>query len=694
MNNSWGAPHTRACSLSNLTRGALQLVLFVIPLLLAGLTPALAQKDIRDNVTGFAPAYFAGARPATALEMVQLLPGFSLVEGNANVRGYAGAVGNVLIDGRPPASKADTLSDILKRIPAASVERLELMRPGAAGIDMQGYALLANVVRKASNAPRERVEVEYIQFGHGHSAPKLGGEFSIGSTQVFNFSGAVYRSVLNFFGYGSRNRYANNGSQIFLAEYNHPKIETGFKSSADYRQPLLGGNIRVNALVNGSRTLGEPIEKEHYPVLAESDGTEREIRNANEVGVQYTHGLWTGGDLETIGIHRSSSLNNTQGSVMAAGTNQVLTKSDTRETIVRAVERQRGANWNVQAGAELALNSLNNRISYQRLGVTVPLPSANVLVSERRMEFFGIGSWHVLPSVAVEAGARYEMSKLKQSGDANLTRDLSYLKPHALLTWDPTAKDEARLLYERTAGQLEFRNFVSSVQLSSGQVAGGNPKLLPYTQWRTELVWEHRFDVGSLVLTARQDAITNVLDRIAVTSAAGTLDASGNLPSGRRQEFVANLNMPLDWMMLDGVTVRASWLQRFSHVIDPVTGVKRSITGDAPNEASFDVIKDIPAIQMRWGLTYTHEVDRRTFRFNEFRRDDMPEQFDAFVEYKPTPKWLIRLFGQNLTDRPVGRIRDIYPGPRSTAVKSYTEWERQSTGPRVGLNVQRTFGGD
>jgi outer membrane receptor protein involved in Fe transport len=293
----------------------------------------------------------------------------------------------------------------------------------------------------------------------------------------------------------------------------------------------------------------------------------------------------------------------------------------------------------------------------------------------------------------VEAGARYETSKLKQSGDANLTRELSFLKPHGLLTWEPTAEDEVRLLYERTAGQLDFKNFVSSVQLSSAQVTGGNPSLLPYTQWRTELVWEHRFEVGSLVLTARQDAIKNVLDRIALTSAAGTLDASGNLQSGQRQEFVANINLPLDWAMLDGVTVRSSWLQRFSHTIDPTTGVKRNISGDAPAEATFDVIKDIPAIQMRWGATYTHEVDRRTFRFNEFRRDDMPEQIEAFVEYKPTPQWLIRLFAQNLTDRPVARIRDIYPGPRNTAIKSYTEIEKQSTGPRVGLNIQRTFGG-
>ncbi len=95
----------------------------------APLAPALAQAEIRASVNSFAPDYFAETRPPSALEMVRLLPGFSLVEGDATVRGYFGAVGNVLIDGSPPASKQDKLEDILKRIPIASVERVELIRP-------------------------------------------------------------------------------------------------------------------------------------------------------------------------------------------------------------------------------------------------------------------------------------------------------------------------------------------------------------------------------------------------------------------------------------------------------------------------------------------------------------------------------------------------------------------------------------
>ena len=97
---------------------------------------AWAQAEIRASVEGYAPVFFAGSQPSSALDMVGLVPGFRLLEGNATVRGYSGGVGNVLIDGQPPASKQDTLGDILKRIPADSVDRIELVHPGAAGIDM------------------------------------------------------------------------------------------------------------------------------------------------------------------------------------------------------------------------------------------------------------------------------------------------------------------------------------------------------------------------------------------------------------------------------------------------------------------------------------------------------------------------------------------------------------------------------
>ena len=65
----------------------------------------LAQAAAQQGVDNFPAAYFAGNQPATAYEMVGLLPGFHIQLGDTTVRGFSGTVGNVLIDGQLPSSK-------------------------------------------------------------------------------------------------------------------------------------------------------------------------------------------------------------------------------------------------------------------------------------------------------------------------------------------------------------------------------------------------------------------------------------------------------------------------------------------------------------------------------------------------------------------------------------------------------------
>ena len=80
----------------------------------------------------------------------------------------AGAIGNVLIDGRPPTSKDETLQTILGRINIDAVERVELIRTGAQGYDFLGYPMLANVILKPNVAPKGSVSLENDFQRHGH----------------------------------------------------------------------------------------------------------------------------------------------------------------------------------------------------------------------------------------------------------------------------------------------------------------------------------------------------------------------------------------------------------------------------------------------------------------------------------------------------------------------------------------------
>ena len=133
--------------------------------------PAADRTAGREGVISFTPADFAAARPNTALDMVNRLPGFTLDVGD-QVRGFAGAAGNVLIDGQRPTSKSEQLTDTLTRIPIDQVERIDIIRGGASGIDMQGRTVIANVIRKRADTFQQVATLSGVDFARtGHSMP-------------------------------------------------------------------------------------------------------------------------------------------------------------------------------------------------------------------------------------------------------------------------------------------------------------------------------------------------------------------------------------------------------------------------------------------------------------------------------------------------------------------------------------------
>src|SRR6185436_20195390 len=99
----------------SLAFGSVLLAAIAAPALGQEQAPAPQPAASQQGVISYTPADFASARPNTALDMINRLPGFTLIAGD-QVRGFAGAAGNVLIDGQRPTSKTDNLQDILARV--------------------------------------------------------------------------------------------------------------------------------------------------------------------------------------------------------------------------------------------------------------------------------------------------------------------------------------------------------------------------------------------------------------------------------------------------------------------------------------------------------------------------------------------------------------------------------------------------
>ncbi len=126
--------------------------LWISTFLLINLIPPVVYSQDDDSFeepgassgeVNYPASFFDRYQPATALDMVQRVPGFQLNNGG-NRRGFGAAAGNILLNGRRPSTKDDLPAAMLTRIPASYVESIELIRGQLRGIDMRGQSVVAN----------------------------------------------------------------------------------------------------------------------------------------------------------------------------------------------------------------------------------------------------------------------------------------------------------------------------------------------------------------------------------------------------------------------------------------------------------------------------------------------------------------------------------------------------------------------
>ncbi|MBW8814987.1 MAG: TonB-dependent receptor [Caulobacterales bacterium] len=660
----------------------------------AASAPAAAAAP--QGVTSYPASFFADQHPNTAVDMLSRVPGFTLDSGSS-VRGFEGAAGNVIIDGRRPVTKSDDLEEILKRLPASAIERIDVIRGGAPGIDMQGKSVLANIIRKKGNTFRGLLHVSHNYVENGREAVAVRADASGGIGERKWELGSVFaKGIDDGFGPGPGTVVYPDGRPLERSQINTEGDSLQGSVTGAVESPLLGGSLRVNGRYYRDKYKYNENDYVYTPRVAHDGSIETDRSHEYELGATFNRDFGSKLNLEVLGLRhpRTFTIDATNGQYTTPDRFQL--DRHTVETIGRGVLKYRPSEQlSLEGGAETAVNTLNSHTAEAVDGLPVTLPAANVRVREDRAEAFGKAVWSPTPAWTVDAGFRYERSAVSSKGDVVLDKTLRFAKPRLTVIWAGLPKTQIRGRIEREVGQLNFDDFVASTNLGTGSgVTAGNPNLNPEQAWVGELTLEQRFWKDGLISVAfRHYRITDAIDRGPVTTATGVIDAPENIGKGTKDELALNLTVPLDRLGIRHGLLKGDVTKRWSSVTDPTTRESREISALHPLDWNAYFSQDLPQWNALWGIDVYGAWRKSYYRFNLVEDQKLKTYVRPYAEWRPRPDINIRIELPNVTARGLRTTDRLYAGPRNTAGPPIVS-DRDLNFPNMYyIRVRKTFGG-
>ncbi len=673
----------------------------------AGNRATIAQKPIVQNAAElpartFTPADFERFAPRTALDMVLQIPGFSIAGGNHGNRGLGQATQNVLINGQRVSGKSNDAATSLSRIDAASVIRIELL--DGASLDIPGLTgQVANIVYSAKSLGGTFVWRPQLR-------PRLDDNWFAGSVSLSGKAGATDWSLSAANNaqrqghWGPENLRAPDGTLILVREEfasyygDRPRLAASLSRTADNGAILnlnaAGGLSYFTRRVEGD--VSTPTDERSRELFV---GTEKEW-NA-ELGGDYELALGAG-RLKLIALARNehSPLVNAftarDLALDAVGRgNRFVQTIDEGERIARGEYRWKADGGDWQLSLEGAYNTLDSDATLfvrNASGAEVerPLPGASARVTEKRGEAIVSHSRALTDALAAQVNFGGEYSVIAVSGANGTSRSFVRPKGSVSLAWtvDPTLKVNSKV--ERRVDQLNFTDFLASVDVTNNIDRSNNPELVPPLRWRVELDATKQLGKwGSVKPFARFELVDGVVDAIPLSP---TEEALGNLadPAVIRVAGIDGTLMfdPLGWR---GAKLDFSGQYIDARVEDPLTGERRRVSGERIYALNANLRHDIPGSSWAWGAGIEAFDQSASVRLNQITRSSRTRPFTSlFIENKDVLGLTARATASNLLDTHDIFERIAFVGRRTGPI-AFTEGNKRRSGRTWSFSISGKF---
>lgn len=680
-------------------------------------TPPAAAPSGRTTV--YDAAYFAQFAPRSAYDIVQHVPGFQLDLGagqnGADVRGFAGTAGNVVINGARPSTKSEALDTTLQRIPAQRVVRVELGSGDLYGSDYAGKSQVLNVVLSNAGGLDANVTVGALRRYSGYVQKNISANALIRKgPSSFNLSAGTGYNKQYEEGTDTLIDTATGDLVEFRRKHNVYANKNPFIAAAYALEHGANDAYRVNLRWQPNRfDLTQRNRVSPTGFAQHDDSLFQHYKDpVFELGGDVTRPL-AGGAIKLVGlatrrkrhdfdqyIQRDGLID--EGGVTNGGFDQLI-DARRNETIGRlSWTRANLLGLSFEAGAEVAYNTLDDHVELNAVDedgnrIPIDLSIADATVKEKRGEVYVNLGKALSPTLRVDGGVNYEYSNLKVRGDAIADRTLKFLKPNITFDWKPGGGWHAQVSVKRTVAQLDFYDFISVGDLSTKRINGGNADLEPQRTWEFRATVEHPlFGDGLFKLDLGHDLVSKLQDRILICDEIDhpgdpdfCADAPGNLGTGKRYFASLTLDAPLGTLW-KGLRAKLTGTIQRTRVADPISGEQRNWSGFFP-----DWQWDLTVRRDSGPLSYGFELfDNKRFTF--FRTDEFDSNFNgapgwnAFVEYRPGANTSVTL---NVDHTFGKRHRLLFRPNRADPSIIIDELRERDQHISVGLTLKRSFGG-
>lgn len=698
----------------------------------APVTPAAGGDG---QVQTYPRSFFDPYKPQNAEDILRRVPGVAAILDTAiagsttQARGLGSGGDQILIGGRRLAAK-NQIVQMLRRISASNIERVELIRGTSEGIEVLSEGLIVNIVLvpgKSASGGSGNLEAN-LRFGaRGYSA--LDGLLSYsGSIGKFSYTFGAERNAWTPIGLTPTGG-ANDWSRRFRDEVYYypdgsiqetrPQRWTRSHNKAIYTTNLGyewggGDQVKFNALYQPLRVR----EIDDTPFTRFSpDGTvgasgdefhQRDNRaNLLDLGADFQKRLF-GGSLNLILIRtrtdqETTDVRNREIGARFIEVGKSVSNQNKGEDIVRAsYSRGLGSGMELTVGVEGAKNFLDQQLDIyfdtdadDRLEY-IPFPESFADIREKRGEVFAIHNWKLSSQLSLETSLSYEVSTISTNFTFIPRHTYRFFKPRLDIRYNVSPRDLLRFKVERTISQLDFLNFIPIYNPVDNRVDAGNAEIQPEKTWIFEAAYERRLmgDNGSIEARVFYRDISDHIDRGPYGVSAGGRVTSAPINIDKARLYGAEIKgaIRLDMIGLRDAQINARYIRQFSNVRDPFTGLDRKMKDPFDSEFNIGYRQDLTGLGMAFGANYIDTSGDQLL--SDIRNVDYfsrGPRIDAFVEKSLPNGFTVRLEGYNLTRSSEYKNRDLYTASQADGTLLRREYYRERRERRFALKLRKSF---